>query len=49
VLRAHLWLFLAVQAALSGEVDIDSRLAHYDRLITELGATMPPLPPELET
>jgi DNA-binding transcriptional MerR regulator len=49
VLRAHLWLFLAVQAALSGEVDIDSRLARYDRLITELGATMPPLPPELET
>lgn len=48
VLRTHLWLFLAVQAALRGEVDIDSRLARYDRLITELAATMPPLPPRLD-
>jgi DNA-binding transcriptional MerR regulator len=49
LLRAHLWLFLAVQAALSGEVDIDSRLACYDKLLAELGTTMPPLPPELQT
>jgi DNA-binding transcriptional MerR regulator len=48
LLRAHLWLFLAAQAARSGEIDIDSRLAKYEGLIAELAGQMPPLPPELE-
>jgi len=48
LLRAHLWLFLAVQAALSGEIDIDSRLARYEGLISQLGTKMPPLPPEFQ-
>lgn len=47
-LRAHLWLYLAAQAALRGEIDIDSRLAKYEKLISKLASQMPPLPPELE-
>jgi len=48
LLRAHLWLFLAAQAALNGEIDIDSRLARYERLISDFATRMPPLPPTLE-
>jgi DNA-binding transcriptional MerR regulator len=44
----HLWLFLAVQAAWSGEVDIDSRVRQYEGLVAELANQMPPMPPELE-
>ena len=47
-LRTHLWLFLAVQAARRGEIDIDSRLEQYETLVAELGSSMPPLPPELQ-
>ena len=47
-LRTHLWLFLAVQAARRGEIDVDSRLEQYETLVAELGNSMPPLPPELE-
>lgn len=47
LLRTHLWLFLAAQAARSGEVDIDSRLLKYEKLISELSTQMPPLPPAL--
>ncbi len=48
LLRAHLWLFLVVQAALAGEIDVGDRLARYEGLIAELGESMPPLPPELD-
>jgi DNA-binding transcriptional MerR regulator len=44
----HLWLFLAVQAAWSGEVDIDSRVRQYESFVSELASRMPPMPPELE-
>jgi AcrR family transcriptional regulator len=47
VLRVHLWLWLAVIAALSGEVDIDTRLARYEELIQEVAsrkAETPPVP-----
>lgn len=44
----HLWLFLAVQAARNGEIDIDSRLKKYEDLVGELANDMPPLPPQLE-
>jgi DNA-binding transcriptional MerR regulator len=47
-LRTHLWLFLAVQAAKRGEIDVDSRLKPYADLLAELGNSMPPLPPELQ-
>lgn len=47
LLRAHLWLYLAVRAALAGEVDVDSHLARYEALLTQLGDSLPPLPPEL--
>jgi len=43
--RTHLWLFLAVRAALRGEVDIDSQLAEYEGFISELSTT--PAPPQL--
>ena len=48
LLRANLWLSLAVQAAMKGEIDIDSRVARYEKLISKLATQMPPLPPELE-
>jgi DNA-binding transcriptional MerR regulator len=48
LLRTHLWLFLAAQAALNGEIDIDSRLAKYEKLISKFATQMPPLPPILE-
>ena len=48
LLRAHLWLFLAAQAALKGEIDIDSRLTRYEPLLSKLATQMPPLPPILE-
>ena len=44
----HLWLFLAVQAARNGEIDIDSRLREYEDFVGELAVDMPPLPPELQ-
>jgi DNA-binding transcriptional MerR regulator len=49
LMRTHLWLYLAAQAAMNGEIDIDSRLAPYEKLIARLATQMPPLPPELET
>ena len=48
LLEAHLWLFLAAQAARNGEIDIDTRLARHAELISKLSAGLPPLPPELE-
>lgn len=48
ILRAHLWLFLAAQAARSGEIDIDSRLRRYDELLDRFASEEPPLPPALE-
>ena len=48
LLRAHLWLFLAAQAARNGEIDIDSRVARYEGLIDQLSSAMPPMPPQLE-
>jgi hypothetical protein len=49
LLRTHLWLFLAVQAARRGEIDIDARMKRYDELIDRLSKDTPPLPPILET
>jgi len=36
LLLAHLWLFLAVQAAMSGEIEMDPRMARYDELVREV-------------
>jgi DNA-binding transcriptional MerR regulator len=47
-LRVHLWLWLAVMAAIGGEVDIDSRMARYEALIQEVAARKPETPPALE-
>ncbi len=48
LLLTHLWLFLAVQAARSGEIDVDSRLDRYRELVSQLATQMPPLPPLLQ-
>jgi DNA-binding transcriptional MerR regulator len=48
LLRVHLWLWLAVLAAMSGEVDIDSRIARYEDLIQEVAAREPETPPAVE-
>jgi hypothetical protein len=46
-IRLHLWLWLAVLAALNGEVDIDSRMARYEGLIAEVTARAPETPPAI--
>ncbi len=38
LLRTHLWLYLAIEAAMSGEIDIDARLARYEERIQALAA-----------
>lgn len=48
VLRVHLWTWLALLAAISGEVDINSRMARYEKLIQEMAAREPQIPPALE-
>ncbi|MCL5735754.1 MAG: MerR family transcriptional regulator [Actinobacteria bacterium] len=48
VLLTHLWIFLAIRAARSGEIDIDSRLSKYTGLIQQMSSQLPPLPPLLE-
>jgi AcrR family transcriptional regulator len=48
LLRVHLWLWLAVMAAMSGEVDIDSRIVRYEDLIQEVAARDPETPPAVE-
>lgn len=45
VLRTHLWLYLAVWAAMSGEVDIGPRLARYEDLIRSIASSRPAHPP----
>jgi DNA-binding transcriptional MerR regulator len=47
LMAAHLWIWLAVIAGLSGETDIDSRLARYRDLIKEVAAREPDSPPAL--
>ncbi|MBN1319693.1 MAG: MerR family transcriptional regulator [Thermoleophilia bacterium] len=47
ILRLHLWTWLALLAAISGEVDVDSRLARYEGLIQEMAAREPQTPPAL--
>jgi len=46
VLLTHLWIFLAIQAARNGEIDIDSRLDKYRGLVKKLVSELPP-PPSL--
>jgi DNA-binding transcriptional MerR regulator len=46
-LRAHLFIHLAILAAVRGEVDIYGRLAHYEALVQEVTAEMPDLPQTL--
>jgi DNA-binding transcriptional MerR regulator len=47
LLRAHLFVFFAVMAAVGGEVDVKSRVDGYEGLIQELTAGMDRLPPAL--
>jgi AcrR family transcriptional regulator len=48
VVATHLWLYLAALASLSGEIDIDSRLARYRDLIRQVTARQPETPPAIE-
>lgn len=47
LLRAHLFVFLAVMAALGGEVDVHARVAAYEPLVQELTVGKRDLPPAL--
>lgn len=38
VIRTHLWVYLAIWAAMSGEVDIGARLARYEELVQSLAS-----------
>jgi DNA-binding transcriptional MerR regulator len=49
LLRTHLWLFLAAQAARNGEIDLGPRLAAYEDLIEQFATRTPPLPPIFES
>ncbi len=44
VLRAHLWLYMAVHAALSGAVDVDSLIERYEESIQEIAESAPAVP-----
>ncbi len=49
LLGAHLWLYLALTAAMSGEIDIDTRFEGYKNLIGDIAgrpAESPPAPAE---
>jgi len=48
-LRAHLFQYLAVLAAVRGEIDIAGRLADYESLIQEVSESVPELPPTFES
>lgn len=47
LLRAHLFVFFALIAAISGETDVDARVAQYEGRIRELAAKSARLPPPL--
>jgi DNA-binding transcriptional MerR regulator len=49
LMATHLWIWLAVLAALGREVDVDSRLARYADLISEVARREPETPPALES
>jgi AcrR family transcriptional regulator len=49
LLRAHLWVFLAVHAGLAGKVDIDLEVSRYEELIKYLASHMPPVAPILDS
>lgn len=48
VLRVHLWTWLALLAAISGESDVNSRMARYEQLIQEMATREPETPPALQ-
>jgi len=48
LLRTHLWLYLAIQAGMSGEVDINARLARYEDLIQAVATRGSDAPSALE-
>lgn len=48
-LRAHLFQYLAVLAAVRGEIDISGRLVEYESLIQEVSDSVPGLPPTFES
>ncbi len=45
LITTHLWLYLVVLAGLSGEVDVDARVAQYRDLIKETAMRKPESPP----
>lgn len=47
VLRTHLWLWLAVAAAMRGPTDVDSEVARYEGLIREVALRRPEIPPAI--
>ena len=48
VMRTHLWLYLAVLAALRGDAGVDAQVARYEQLIQQLASDEPPAPPPVE-
>lgn len=43
VIRTHVWLWLAIRAAISNQVDVNSELAGYEELIQQMAASPPPV------
>jgi hypothetical protein len=48
LVRTHVWLWLAIRAALSGRVDINAELAQYEDSIQEVAAAPPLVIPGLD-
>ena len=44
VLRTHLWLYLAIWAAMSGEIDLGAKMERYEDLIRDLASREPDYP-----
>jgi DNA-binding transcriptional MerR regulator len=43
VIRTHVWLWLALRAAISGQVDVNNELAGYEELIQQMATSPPPV------
>jgi hypothetical protein len=48
LITTHLWLYFAILAGLSGEVDIDARIARYRDLVRQTAVRRPESPPAIE-
>lgn len=49
VVRAQLFIYLAVQAVYRGELDLDAEMERYGEVVDRIARSEPPLPPEVRS